>query len=249
MKQITSLKIQRGITHFFIVFICLISLGCKSEWDVLLYQQKIEGSPNILYKYDAWGGRDSEISGFVIKDSIEKFDVNVNELLPIGYLVTIPDRKSILFVKDTSPEDVMDGENPRFIPIETINIENKGIFITTYTYQYKAFAKRGQGYNEYHFENFKETRDSLYFYNLDDVVSMEKSHLDILRFKKPNIFISRKKNSEEISEIRIEDLKLTDKHEIISKITYDLTPKKHVSINEFSDYGIFKEVIEKKANN
>ncbi len=84
------------------------------------------------------------------------------------------------------------------------------------------------------------------FYNLDDIVSLHNSHIDTLKFKKTNVFISRKNSSDQISKIRINDLKITNEDEIISNITYNLTPKKDITIDEFSDYGIFKEVIVKK---
>ena len=45
-----------------------------------------------------------------------------------------------------------------------------------------------------------------------------------------------------VSAISIEDLKLSQKDEIISNIRYDLTPKNKTKIESFSNIGIFKQV-------
>lgn len=59
---------------------CGLGLG---EWNISeLYAQKIEGTSKILYKYDAWGGRDSHASGYVILDSTEIFKVDIRKDLP-----------------------------------------------------------------------------------------------------------------------------------------------------------------------
>ena len=70
-------------------------------------------------------------------------------------------------------------------------------------------------------ENFKETKDSIIFYNLNDIKSIEPQHLDNLKLKKNNIVIRQNKNFEIIS-IDIEDLVLSKKtNEIITNDCLD----------------------------
>jgi hypothetical protein len=98
-------------------------------------------------------------------------------------------------------------------------------------------------FESFQFEEFKETRDSLWFYNLDEFEHGNRKHVDSLKFKKSNVAISQEKSSN-IIKIVIEDLIINRaSNEIISNITYHLTPKNKLSSNSFSDYGIFKEVV------
>jgi len=117
------------------------------------------------------------------------------------------------------------------------------IHITNIIYQYKGFAERDGGFESFQFENFKETRDSLWFYNLNEFEHGNRKHVDSLKFKKSYVAISQDKNSN-ITMIVIEDLIIDQpSNEIISNITYHLTPKTNLNSNRFSDYGIFKEVV------
>ena len=94
-----------------------------------------------------------------------------------------------------------------------------------------------------HFEEFKETRDSLWFYNLNEFEHGNRKHVDSLKFKKSDVAISQDKSSN-IIKIIIEDLIIDQaSNEIISNITYHLTPKNRLDSKRFSDYGIFKEVV------
>ena len=58
----------------FSIYGCNSSLG---KWNVdELFAQQIEGSSKLLYKYNAWGGRDSNANGFVILDSPKEFKID-----------------------------------------------------------------------------------------------------------------------------------------------------------------------------
>ncbi len=64
---------------FIIISFSLVSCGFEKlgDWDISeLYAQKIEGTNKVLYKYDAWGGRDSHVSGFLILDSTKTFKID-----------------------------------------------------------------------------------------------------------------------------------------------------------------------------
>ncbi len=85
-----------------VLFIIFNLSSCNwGEWHVgELYSQRIEGTSKILYKYDAWGGRDSHASGFIILDSTETFEVNPNNDLQFVYLTEIPNKNYILGAKN-----------------------------------------------------------------------------------------------------------------------------------------------------
>ncbi|MDQ6531649.1 hypothetical protein [Flavobacterium sp. LHD-85] len=226
---------------FLFITALFLNMSCDFSWKISeLFVQKIENSSKVIYKYDAWGGRDSHKFGYVILDSTNVFDINNVESLPFQYFETIPTKQNISGVTCEELDDQI-TPNKIFIPLKIKDSEEKGIKIKAKIFQNEGFVLRSQGYKEYQFETFKESRDSISFYNLNDIKSLEPEHLDILKFKKTNIFI-RTKASNIVSEISIEDLKLSQKNEIISNIRYDLTPKNKTKISSFSNIGIFKEV-------
>ena len=232
---------------FFIIFIFFNSCG-KQKWDTTIYTQKIEGTTKILYKYDASGGRDTMVSGYIILDSTETFEVDISKNLPFSYLEDIPNMKNIKGVNFEKPdyENIDKKVKEIFTPLNKISETEEEIEIKTKIYQFQGFSKRSGGLGTFEFENFKETRDSIIFYNLNDIKSIEKKHIDSLKLKKNNIVI-RQNNKSEIIEINIEDLILSKKtNEIISNKTYYLIPKTKIKSNLFSDYGIFKEQIKKE---
>jgi hypothetical protein len=236
------LKVQMIKTKFiFYIFLLFIYVSCKPSWDLSeLYVQKIENSSKVIYKYSAWGGRDSNISGFAILDSTKTFDINNLDPLPIYLFETIP-TKELISVIDFDNSDYEKTKIETFKPIK-ITISNQEEFkIKTKIFQNKGFSDRNGGLGRYVFENFKETHDSIFFYNLDDIESMKPEHLNILKFKKTNVTI-RKTKQNNILQINIEDLKLSKKGEITSNITYFLKPRKIININTFSNIGIFKEL-------
>src|SRR5688572_6439363 len=98
---------MKNLRYLFISCITFILYSCgTAEWETTLYAQKIEGTSKILYKYDAWGGRDSHKEGYAILDSTEKFEVNQINKLPISYLEEIPNRSCVLGVEFEKPKEV-----------------------------------------------------------------------------------------------------------------------------------------------
>lgn len=245
MKYLKTLIL---ISIFIFVLIFLLKKCGIGDWETTLYCQKIEGTSKILYKYSAWGGRDSHVFGYVILDSTEKFEVDISNNLPFSYLEDIPNKKLIKGVQyeQTNFEKIKENINNKlkkiFTPIKESIVSENGLTIKTKLFQYEGFMERSNGLGTFEFEKFKETRDSLFFYNLNDIKSMVHQHLDSLKFQKKNIVIRQNKNSEIIS-IDIEDLILSkNTNEIISNKTYFLTPKQKIKSNLFSDYGVFKEL-------
>ncbi len=222
--------------------------GCEPpNWDINeLYRQKIEGTSKVLYKYYATGGFDAEAEGYRILDSSETFQVDEKKDLPFIYLLQTPSKTFIGGVStdcnNSCGEDYKKA-TPIFIPIKQENTERQDFKITNIIYQYKGFAERDGGLERFQFEKFEERRDSLLFYNLDDVESLNGKHLDSLKLKKRDVSIMQNSNHDVIK-IIFEDL-VIDKNsdEVISNLTYYLTPKNKLNSREFSDYGIFKQVI------
>jgi len=216
---------------FCIGLICVFYSCSYGEWNITLYVQKIEGTTKALYKYDAWGGRDSHLSGYTILDTTETFEISKRKELPISYLLEIP-RKNLIFATEETYES---GDS--FNPIDRYIINEQGIEIQIK--KYTNFSEKSWLRGQFVFGSFKETRDSLFFYNLDDTISMNPEHINCLKLKKINVYVSQDKNKQ-VSQITIDDIELS-KDTIISQKTYFLNPKTRLTLDNFSDYGIFKE--------
>lgn len=234
------------VEFLFILSGCGFDEPTNTEWDIDLYVQKIEGTSKLLYKYNGWGVRDTHISGYKILDSTEKFQVTVNTDLRFTDLLEIPNKKFIRGIStDFANSNSEDYQKtiPIFTPIKIENIKKQDFEITNFIYQYRGFSEKAGGLESFQFEKFKEIRDSIFFYNLDDVESENGKHLNSLKLKKTDVCVAQNKNHEVIR-IVFEDL-VVDKNsnKIISNVTYYLKPKNKLNSNQFSDYGIFKEIV------
>lgn len=219
-----------------------------------LYQQKIKNSSKVLYEYNAWGGRDSHKFGIVLMDSTKTFDVNSSKNLPITYLTEIPNSEEIKAIELKKPEN-NDSISLNALENKKIKISNIDIQINFFE-RYSGYSDAGCLLNEYRFQNFKETKDSLYF---SGIVKKFGNNITKKRagFRKGNI----KLVADSIGKIfRVEVKELfkdkANKHkykkgtaEIIERIpnspticlrTYYFIPKSDIYVSEFSDYGIFK---------
>lgn len=214
-------------------------LGCgESNWDITLYEQKIEGTSKALYKYDAWGGRDSHVFGYAILDTNKTFTISGISELPIDKLNGIPNSKVINAIERNWPAE---EAGLSFEPMDSYEIENTGMTISIIKYQRKGLeAKQGGGWYDY--STFKETRDSLEFYDLYDSKTIHHTRIDTLKVRKGNVIIQQDENKE-IIEIIIENLELSKNgtNHLMANRTYFLKPKKTTKSDQFSDYGIFKE--------
>ena len=183
------------------------------------------------------------VSGYILLDSTEKFEVDISKNLPFSYIEKI-DNQTIFGVEFEKPDFEKGNIEKEIIkPIKITSLSKQGINITTKLYQNEGFMARNQGFEQYQFENFKESQDSLFFYNLDDITSLEKKHLEVLGLKKTNVIVSQD-SLNYITEIAVKDLKLSNKaKEIISNIQYSLTPRKKIKSSSLSNYGIFKQKV------
>lgn len=228
------------------LLISIYSCGFGDWYISELYALKIEGSSKIVYKYDAWGGLDSNANGYIILDSTETFKVNVQEELPFYYLREIPNKNKISGVThkcDNSCGENYKNSTPIYEPIEVKNSKKENIKIENTVYQYRGFAEKGGGLGRFHFESFKEKRDSIFFYDLDDIESLNGIHLDSLKLKKKMVLIQKNDSLGIIKKLVMEDLRINERNnEILSNKTYFLTPKNKTKVEMFSDYGIFKPI-------
>jgi hypothetical protein len=162
---------------------CLSGIG---EWDITLYEQKIEGTSKAIYKYDAWGGRDSHKFGYVILDTTEIFKIPSVNNIELDYLIEIPTENLIeVAVYDDVPYKEMKKMKETYFPIQLEEKEIQGIKIKTKHYQEKGFRQAGDGVLKYEFSDFRETKDSICFYDLNYVTyKLELIHRDSLKVKK-----------------------------------------------------------------
>jgi len=214
--------------------------GCGlGEWDLSLYEQKIEGTSKALYKYDAWGGRDTHLFGYTILDTTQKFDIYKRNELSIHLLTEIPE-KNLILAMETLPNKK--DELEIHVPIKTDQTKIGKISIKTDYYQSKGYSQKARGYVEMEFDSFIETRDSIFFYDLNEFTHMNTGHLDSLKIKKGNVYIARKALNDTILRISIDNLIISNdgRKSLISNVKYNLKPKYPIDISEFSNYGIFK---------
>lgn len=226
---------------------CLSGFG---EWNVTLYEQKIKGTSKAIYEYDAWGGRDSHIAGYAILDTTEAFTVAGVHKLSFRFLNGVPSKDTIKVIG--TDRTIKDN---RFIPVMVFNMKSEGIELEVKTYQAKSFNERREIQPDYKFLKFKESKDSICFYDLTNTsyfhdsigkVKSRKFHKDSIKIKKGNVKISQNQDGY-ITDIIINDILLSNngKDSLMSNRYYSLKPKKQIKLNEFSDYGIFKEKIER----
>ncbi|REC59407.1 hypothetical protein DRF65_26230 [Chryseobacterium pennae] len=228
-----------------LIILCSCGFGI-TEWRIdQLYKQKIEGTSNVIYYFNAWGGRDSNRSGFIILDSTKHFQVEVENILPIYHLSQIPNQNNIEGITHEcygTCGDPYYKSIPIFKPMKVNISSENGIKLTTRTYQYKGYSEHERGLERYVFEKFKETKDSLFFYNLNDVESMNGIHLDELKVKKGEIYLLSDKN-DNIGKIIVDDVTLNSRTNSIEKIRHvTLTSKNKIRNKDFSERGIFREI-------
>lgn len=234
-----------------LIIFSILSLFLNScgfgEWDISeLYSQKIQGTSKILYKYDAWGGRDSHVSGFLILDSTKTFKIDLKNSLPFYNLSSIPNKSKIEGVKHecfNSCSEKYYKTEPIFSPMKIENSKSEGLNIETKIYQYRGLSEKDKGLRgDFIFEKFVETKDSIYFFDLQEEKYVNNKHLNELKLKKGEVYLRENKVGE-ITKIVINQTTLNPQNnEIIEALTYYLMPKNKIKTSDFSDRGIFKEV-------
>lgn len=218
-------------------------LGCSTDWDIEIWEQKIEHSNLSIYIFDAWGGRDTHVFGLKIKETEKGFTQNdVMKGNEFDYLKSIPNKETIEVLKV-----IRQSSRNSNIPLSKKNYKIKGINVTQEIYKYNGKPIREHSLKKYKFKTFKETRDSLIFYqNKSQLVN----GLDFNRIAIPkgNVYLMavNQKLARVVYEdfLILEDEKSNTRNKITTSTKY-FSPIDEINISDFSDYGIYKPVREK----
>jgi hypothetical protein len=152
------------------------------------------------------------------------------------------------------------GQNPRspadtlLVPIKRYTSQTNDIRIEIVEYNDTyGSATMNTGLMEYEFDSFKESRDSLTFYNITKKFGGNPLS-SITSFAKGNIKIID--SADAIIRIEIEQfiigrgsiykptapLILVPNQPVVGMATYSMFPKKDIRMNALSDYGVFKRI-------
>ena len=75
--------------------------------------------------------------------------------------------------------------------------KSEGLNIETKIYQYKGVSEKDRGLRgDFIFEKFVETKDSIHFFNLNEIKYVDNKHLNELKLKKGEVYIKENENNE-----------------------------------------------------
>jgi len=182
----------------------------------------------------------------MILDSTKTFKIDLDKTLPFSKLAEIPSENKIIEIKHECENDCADEyykTEPIFHTKRVEILTSEGINIKNIIYQYRGLGEKDKGLRgDFVFEKFTETKDSIFFFNLNDVKGVHKIHLDVLKLKKGEVYLNENESGE-ITKIVINQTALNPRNnEIIETLTYFLNPENKIKSSDFSDRGIFKEV-------
>jgi hypothetical protein len=252
-------KHKKGI---YLVALLLSSCG-GGDWNTDLYVQRIPNSSKVIYDYDAWGGRDSHQFGIAIMDSTEGFEINKVRNLPISYFTEVPNNSRIHAISLQKA----DGENISLNPIVSKDTRVSDIDLKIDSYEeYSGYSDAGCIVNEYQFQEFKETEDSLYLFGLKKIFGVNLEGKESVGFPKGNIKLIADSNGKlmrlEIKELfkgkankhkykkgTAEVIEKTENSPVVCLRSFYFKPLKSIYSNDFTDYGIFKPLIKNTEPN
>lgn len=232
-------------------FFFISSFAISNDQETL-YQQRILDSKLLLVDYDVWYGRDGNTSGITILESLKKFNFRNIDRLPISFLNNIS-KDSINAIKLVWSET----SDKNYEKIKTEIIETEGLKLEVDFYERHSVTKYCM-LNDYSFDSFLETKDSLYLYGLKRKYGNTYKDQSEIRVKKGNIKIISDSIGNVIR-LEIKDFinkngsyyvyekgsaKIIDSVEnspiICIGISY-MKPTAIINEREFSDYGFFKK--------
>ena len=201
-----------------------------------IYTQNIPNSSKLIYSCRYYGEfvTSSDHYKIVIQDSTKKiFDDGFVEITGKGTIESINPNNTIKFIH-TEYNDQFIGENDSIST--TIENSSNFKFITT---RYQS----SYGMNEeYYFDKFIETSDSLSFIGLKSKYSEKR--VNALSFKKGGIWIKDKDGT--VSEITLSRIMSRNRSEgnpiQYGRKHYSFRPIKKTHPNELTNYGIFKRI-------
>jgi len=234
-------------SNYLYVFILICIGGCfgfPTKWSIELWEQKIEGSNLSIYKFDAWGGRDTHVAGLKIKESSKGFtQKDVLKGDEFSSLRAIPSKDTIKAINTIRPQN---GESNSNLPISNIRYEIECVTIDQETYRYDGTVSGNCTLKSYHFKAFEEKRDSLVFYDNDSQFVNGK---DFKRISVPkgNVYLMTSKDNKYVARVVYEELLIFEdliksKGIKICRHTKYFDPTDSTKVSDFSDYGIYKPV-------
>ncbi|WP_426670445.1 hypothetical protein ACPPVU_04195 [Mucilaginibacter sp. McL0603] len=223
----------------------------------LLYRQRIANSSYVIYEFTYPGSfvTSSDFSGLTVLDSNDVFSRNNIKPLPCYYFENKPTGKQLKMI------DITDGPNPStakdtlLVPEKKYSITNSGFIINVTEYkQTYGSAISTTGLMEYSFDGFKETKDSLVFYQVKKKFG-GKDFSGMVPFLKGNIKIIESAGKQ-IDHIEIDQaiitrgpiykptkpLELVANQPIVGFATYYFYPNKNISSAQLTDFGIYKQI-------
>lgn len=234
-KNLLPVILTKEMKHFvFLILIIFCCLSCRTKWDVALWRQKIEGSKLSLYKFDAWGGRDTHVPGVIILDSLAGFkQSDVLEGDDISFLKSIPNKDTINVIYSSQDND---NQN-----IDNYKISN--LVVNTTICDFNDRTTKGCLLKCYDFKSFQETRDSLIFFS-NTSRSVNGQDFDRISVPKGNLYLMTSNDNKKVVNVTSEKVMFHDNKKIprISITTIEFYPIGDVKVTEFSDYGIYKPV-------
>ena len=166
-------------------------LGYPTDWDIELWEQKIENSDFSVYKFDAWGGRDSHVFGLKIIESSKGFTQDdVMKEDEFSFFKSIPNIENLKVIKTIRQT----GKNSNK-PIEKKSYKIRGITVNRETYEYNGAVTGICTLKSYHFKSFEETRDSLIFYHNKSQFVNGKNY-DRISIPKGNVYLMTSKDNQ-----------------------------------------------------
>jgi hypothetical protein len=252
---------MKGRPEFLLLLLLLI--GCidvdtnSGEGLLLrLYKQRIPNSNLVIYKFDYYGSfvTNSDYTGLTILDSSIRFARDKIERLP-GYYFAAKPRPDVLKMISMGYITGLETERDTLLtPDRQYSKRVNGVQVDVKEYKPTYGTSLLTGFMAYQFDSFKETDDSLTFFN---VVKMGggPEFSSPVSFVKGNIEIvdstDNKINYIDIDQVVIQRGKIyksTWPNEIIFNqpvvgiATYRFYPKTGAKTLLLSDYGIFKRI-------
>ncbi len=244
-----SIAIGFFVIPTIIIIVFLLHLMRDFNDNNTLFVQKIIGSDLSIVDYDVWYGRDGNSKGQTILKTTKNFDFRKVDKLPFNYFENIS-AKEINGISLIKPKDYKKIYKNKKRSIDNLDI-------TTSFYRKNENSKLYL-LNVIEFNSFTETTDSLFFFELNNKSGVNSKTTSEIGFKKGNIKL-QSDSLKNIYRIEILKIQIDENQNIINNKTkngivkfenlplahqeiYYLKPTMTLNENDFSDFGIFKEI-------
>ncbi|MCC5915712.1 MAG: hypothetical protein JJU02_00140 [Cryomorphaceae bacterium] len=210
----------------------------SEQWDISLWSQPIPNSNKVIYYYDAWGFIDTHLFGYAITDHKKPFKLNRRKEIALHHISRPPN--------DSLIEGFALRKNPPFGKRET---RIAGTTIITHNYfKSPAYSNSGCGLWKYTFKDFRETRDSIYFFGLTAIFGRTYPE-DSIAFPKGSILLEANQKGKIYRLTVVELIPQTGPPHPPPNVpafcerTYFFDPERPLDVEVFSDFGLFKPVV------